>query len=122
MKRQVFLIPGFFGFANLGDFAYWGPVLHKLQQLFDDAGMPADIHCVKSLPTASLRARTRFLLETIARVRPRANIPRAVVPLIAGISLLDAKLVAQAGHPVLAVAAIAGFAATLAGQRYVRGT
>lgn len=75
MKRQVFLIPGFFGFANLGDFAYWGPVLHKLQQLFDDAGMPADIHCVKSLPTASLRARTRFLLETIARVRPRANTP-----------------------------------------------
>ncbi len=73
MKRHVFLIPGFFGFANLGDFAYWGPVRHKLQQLFDDAGMPADIHCVKSLPTASLRARTRFLLETIAQVRPRSN-------------------------------------------------
>ncbi len=73
MKRHVFLIPGFFGFANLGDFAYWGPVQHKLQQLLDDAGMPADIHCVKSLPTASLRARTRFLLETVAQVRPRAN-------------------------------------------------
>ncbi len=59
MKRHVFLIPGFFGFANLGDFAYWGPVRHKLQGLLDDAGMPAEIHCVKSLPTASLRARTR---------------------------------------------------------------
>jgi len=73
MQRHVFLIPGFFGFANLGDFAYWGPVRHKLQQVFDDAGMDAEIHCVKSLPTASLRARTRYLLETIAQVRPRSN-------------------------------------------------
>ena len=55
MKRHVFLIPGFFGFANLGDFAYWGPVLHKLRDLFDEAGLEAEIHCVKSLPTASLR-------------------------------------------------------------------
>ncbi len=73
MKRHVFLIPGFFGFANLGDFAYWRPVRQLLQQLLDDAGMPADIHCVKSLPTASLRTRTRFLLETIAQVKPRSN-------------------------------------------------
>jgi triacylglycerol lipase len=73
VKRHVFLVPGFFGFANLGDFAYWGPVHHKLQALLDDAGMPAEIHCVKSLPTASLRARTRRLLEAIARVRPRSG-------------------------------------------------
>ncbi len=73
MKRHIFLIPGFFGFANLGDFAYWGPVRHKLQQLFDDAGMHADIHCIKSLPTASLRSRTRFLLETMAQVKPRST-------------------------------------------------
>jgi len=73
MKRHVFLIPGFFGFANLGDFAYWGPVRHKLQGLLDDAGMPAEIHCVKSLPTASLRARTRRLLEAIAKVRPQSS-------------------------------------------------
>lgn len=73
MKRHIFLIPGFFGFANLGDFAYWGPVRHKLRDLLDDAGMPADIHCVKSLPTASLRARTRWLLEAIAEARPRSD-------------------------------------------------
>ncbi len=73
MKRHVFLIPGFFGFANLGDFAYWGPVRHKLKELLDASGIPADIHCVKSLPTASLRARTRCLLEAIARVRPRSS-------------------------------------------------
>jgi len=73
MKRHVFLIPGFFGFANLGDFAYWGPVRHKLLELLNQAGIPAEIHTVKSLPTASLRARTRCLVEAIAQVRPRAN-------------------------------------------------
>jgi hypothetical protein len=70
MNRQIFLIPGFFGFANLGDFTYWGPVYLKLEELLKEAGMPAEIHCVKSLPTASLRARTRCLLETIAETRP----------------------------------------------------
>lgn len=73
MKRHIFLIPGFFGFANLGDFAYWGPVRQKLQALLDDAGLEARIHSVQSLPTASLRARTRWLLEVIAEVRPRAD-------------------------------------------------
>lgn len=73
MKRQIFLIPGFFGFANLGDFAYWGPVRHKLRELLDEAGLEAEIHCVKSLPTASLRARTRCLLEAITQARPGPN-------------------------------------------------
>lgn len=73
MQRHIFLIPGFFGFANIGDFVYWGPVRHKLGELLDAADMPAHIHCVKSLPTASLRTRTRCLLETIAKVRPQSN-------------------------------------------------
>ncbi|MEZ5502036.1 MAG: hypothetical protein R3E50_05035 [Halioglobus sp.] len=73
MKRHVFLIPGFFGFANLGDFAYWGPVRDTLAGLLEDAGIPAHIHCVKSLPTASLRARTLCLLQTIAQVKPRSD-------------------------------------------------
>jgi triacylglycerol lipase len=90
MKRQVFLIPGFFGFANLGDFAYWGPVRHKLRELLDDAGLEAEIHCVKSLPTASLRARTRCLAESIAQARPR---PDTVIHLIGhSTGGLDARL------------------------------
>lgn len=67
MKRNIFLIPGFFGFANLGDFTYWGPVLRKLDELLTKADMPATLHCVKSIPTASLRLRTGCLLETIAK-------------------------------------------------------
>jgi hypothetical protein len=70
MHRHVFLIPGFFGFANLGDFTYWGHVERKLAQLLAEAGKPASIYAVKSQPTASLRDRTRLLLETIASVNP----------------------------------------------------
>lgn len=55
-------------------------------------------------------------------VREPRRIPRAVVSLIAGISLLDATLIATQGTPALAWAAVAGFAATLALQRVVSGT
>lgn len=56
-------------------------------------------------------------------VRPgRVNIPRAVVSFIAGISLLDALLIAGAGKPATAAWGVGGFALTLALQRYVRGT
>jgi 4-hydroxybenzoate polyprenyltransferase len=56
------------------------------------------------------------------RRREKGDIPRAVVSLIAGISLLDALLVAGAGMPGLALAALAGFGVTLFFQRYVAGT
>lgn len=90
MKRHIFLIPGFFGFAHLGDFAYWGPVLSQLGALLDEVGMPAEVHCVKSLPTASLRTRTRSLLEAIAKVGPK---PDANIHLIGhSTGGLDARL------------------------------
>ena len=95
MQRHIFLIPGFFGFANLGDFTYWGPVNRKLSKLFEAAGMPATIHAVKSLPTASLRSRTRRLLETIAAARPG---PDAIIHLIGhSTGGLDARLLLTPG-------------------------
>jgi 4-hydroxybenzoate polyprenyltransferase len=56
------------------------------------------------------------------RRRQRGDIPRAVVSLIAGISLLDALLIASTGAIPLAVLALAGFGITLGLQRYVTGT
>jgi len=53
--------------------------------------------------------------------RPRV-VPRAVVALIAGISLLDALLCAGSGAPAAAILCVAGFALTLALQRLVPGT
>lgn len=54
--------------------------------------------------------------------RQKGDIPRAVVSLIAGISLLDAMLIAAQGFPLLAVFALVGFAITLFFQRYIAGT
>ncbi len=56
------------------------------------------------------------------RRRAKGDIPRAVVSLIAGISLLDAMLIAGAGFPALALVALAGFGVTLFFQRYIAGT
>jgi hypothetical protein len=53
--------------------------------------------------------------------RPRV-VPRAVVALIAGISLLDALFCAGSGAPAMAALCVAGFGLTLALQRLVPGT
>jgi 4-hydroxybenzoate polyprenyltransferase len=56
-------------------------------------------------------------------LRPgKVNVPRAVVSLIAGISLLDAMLISGHGETGLALAAAAGFVLTLALQRFIPGT
>jgi 4-hydroxybenzoate polyprenyltransferase len=57
----------------------------------------------------------------LRRRRP-GDIPRAVVSLIAGISLLDAVLIAGTGSTALAVLALAGFGSALLFQRYIAGT
>jgi len=54
--------------------------------------------------------------------RNKGDVPRAVVTMIAGISLYDAVLIAGFGHPVFALLAVAGFALTLMLQRVVSGT
>jgi 4-hydroxybenzoate polyprenyltransferase len=56
------------------------------------------------------------------RRRQPGDVPRAVVSLIAGISLLDAVLIAGAGNLPVAWLAVAGFALTLVLQRFVPGT
>lgn len=56
------------------------------------------------------------------RRRRKGDIPRAVVSLIAGISLLDAMLIAGTGSVALAGLALAGFGVTLFFQRYISGT
>src|SRR5262249_17940419 len=62
-----------------------------------------------------------WVLRAVRLLRSREvrRIPRAVTALIAGISLLDALLVARAGHPFVAAAVACGFPATLGLQRFV---
>ncbi len=63
-----------------------------------------------------------YALSFILRTEGR-SIPRCVISLIAGVSLLDALLIAQAtGGVAWTAAAAAGFALTLFLQRYITGT
>ena len=54
--------------------------------------------------------------------RQAGDIPRAVVSLIAGISLFDAMLIAVHSSPQMALIAVAGFALTLFLQKFISGT
>ena len=54
--------------------------------------------------------------------RNRGDVPKAVVTLIAGISLYDAMLISANGFTLLAIIAVAGFGLTLLLQRAVAGT
>ena len=62
-----------------------------------------------------------YALRLLAR-RAKGDVPRAVVSLIAGISLLDAMLLAGHGVWLAAALAVAAFACTLALQRWISGT
>ena len=73
------------------------------------------------LPILLLTAWTLYALWLLRRRKP-GDVPRAVVSLIAGISLLDAMLLSGTGHMLFAWLAIAAFAVTLSLQRWISGT
>jgi hypothetical protein len=58
---------------------------------------------------------------SLIRARP-PQVRAAVVGLIAGISLVDAMLIAHQGGAWLCLVAVAGFALTLVAQRWIEGT
>lgn len=73
------------------------------------------------MPLLLLAAWGFYALWLLRRRNP-GDVPRAVVSLIAGISLLDAMLLAGAGHILFAWLAVAAFVITLALQRWITGT
>jgi len=64
--HRIYLVPGFFGFANLGQLAYFGHVRRVLETGLSALGAGASIHVVRTPPTASLPQRAACLAETIA--------------------------------------------------------
>ncbi|MCA9715696.1 MAG: hypothetical protein H6713_35685 [Myxococcales bacterium] len=64
-SHHVYLVPGFFGFANFGDFKYFAHVRRVLPPLLAARGVAASLHEVRVLPTSSLPRRASTLLETI---------------------------------------------------------
>jgi len=91
----VLLVPGFFGFANLGDFTYFGHVLELLTATAADAGIDGEIRVVATTPTASLPARAALLAEAIAQlVSERGGVVSIVGHSSGG---LDARLAVSPG-------------------------
>jgi hypothetical protein len=74
-----------------------------------------------TVPYLGFLAWVAYAVTGLVRAGHR-DIRRAVVSLIAGISLLDALLIASVGEPWRAAWAVAGFALTLLFQRWVPGT
>lgn len=72
-------------------------------------------------PLALYAALLAYALRRLAR-RARGDVPRAVVTLIAGMSVLDAVMLAGAGLLLPAVLALLAFVLTLVLQRWVSGT
>ena len=73
------------------------------------------------LPWLLYAALLAFALQRLRRRAP-GDVPQAVVTLIAGMSVLDAVVLAGAGHLPAAGLALAAFALTLLLQRWVAGT
>jgi len=65
MAHHVLLVPGFFGFANLGDIAYFLHVRDLLAEVGPAAGLDGEVHAVHTVPTASIRRRAARLAEAI---------------------------------------------------------
>lgn len=64
-SAHIYLIPGFFGFANMGQLRYFNHVAEYLTAAMGDRGVAVKIHQVPTLPTSSVTARAVKLLEAI---------------------------------------------------------
>jgi 4-hydroxybenzoate polyprenyltransferase len=84
--------------------------------------LPALSQGVGALVYAALLASTVYAVHLLARRPMPGSVPAAVGRLIAGISLVDAALLAASGALTPALLAVAGFVATRLGQRFIAGT
>ncbi len=64
-RQHVFLVPGFFGFVNLGELTYFGHVKRSLDAWAEAEGASLEVHRVRTPPTASLARRAAVLFAAI---------------------------------------------------------
>lgn len=72
-RQHVLLVPGFFGFANFGDFAYFGHVRDYFVRYMRRRGIRGEVGVVQTFPTASLQRRATRVLEAIATLTERED-------------------------------------------------
>lgn len=93
--HHIYLVPGFFGFANLGDLKYFAHVQDILQAAFARLGIDVAVHPVRTWPTASVRKRTLRLLQAIAETAGDSDAPIHLIGHSSG--GLDARMLVAAG-------------------------
>ena len=64
-KHHIYLVPGFFGFANLGELLYFGHVRDFFVAELAQRGVEVEVVQVLSHPTGSIRTRAGDLLRAI---------------------------------------------------------
>jgi len=133
-RHHIYLVPGFFGFTNLGELGYFQHVLEFLR-----AHATADVHVVRTHPTASLPQRAVRVVETVAATMGRdgpvhlighssggLDARLAVSPGASLPSRQNVERVARRVTTVITVATphhgtpLASFFASLLGQRLLR--
>lgn len=65
MVARVYLVPGFFGFAALGELRYFHHVKEALDVDFGRFGVDVQVHRVDTLPTATIARRAQRLMDVI---------------------------------------------------------
>jgi hypothetical protein len=93
--HHLVLVPGFFGFANLGDFAYFGHVRDLLAEVGPAAGLDGEIRVVLTEPSSSLPRRAALLAESIHRLLEQRGGLVSIVGHSTG--ALDARLLLSPG-------------------------
>src|SRR5207244_5875944 len=91
-RHHLYLVPGFFGFTNLGELKYFAHVLEFLRAR--SLGVRADMHVVRTHPTASLPQRAARVVETIAETMGREGAVHVIGHSSGG---LDARLAVAPG-------------------------
>ena len=65
MRRQVYLVPGFFGYSRLGGLNYFMRVREVLEAALARRGIEAEVYECATQPTGSIRNRTTRLMDEI---------------------------------------------------------
>ena len=93
--HHVLLVPGFFGFATLGEFAYFAHVKDFLSEILPEAGVRGEVEVVHTIPTASLERRAALLAGTVSKLLEAG--PAAVSVIGHSSGGLDARLLVSPG-------------------------
>ncbi len=90
---DIYLIPGFFGFADLGGITYFHHIRESLEHLLSVHGITPNVHYVSTIPTGSIRQRAAKLYQEIEATSGGPGVPIHLIGHSTG--GLDARLFAS---------------------------